>query len=843
MKHYTHKISEISEALLGTTVQIAGWLHNKRDHGGVLFLDIRAFGEKVQVVVEEAKMIEEVSKIKLESVLKIWGEVRLRPENAVNLGLKSGRVEIVASNVVVENESTQVPFQVNSDDEISEDIRLKYRFLDLRTEKMRNNILLRSSVISYIRKRMELEGFTEFQTPILTASSPEGARDFLVPSRIHPNKFYALPQAPQQFKQLLMMSGFEKYFQIAPCFRDEDARADRSPGEFYQLDIEISFATQEDVFSAIEPVMHDVFVKFAGRDDFVLTRKQADGIDLFAAWIDIEKIQKLQGTKAFEKIVKNIENFYEKFNAEIEKGGSSSEVVSRIFNTKITMRDEIPLNALQLQWNLGYIITCRSEESLKAIKNRLLEIMFEGVTYGKTVSPYPFKRIPYDVSMLKYGNDKPDLRNPIEIFDASDIFEGSKFGIFASAKAKGDVIRAIPVPKHGKSTEYFKTEMQNFAKLNGGEFGLAYMIFEEGTVKNCPIRNAYKVDKNGDAIHETEFAKLVEAIKLAGNLKDGDAVFFACGKPNFAAKLAGLVRTKIGRDLKLINENHFEFCWIVDFPFFEESETEKDADGNPKIEFSHNPFSMPQGGMDALLRSQKKFFAEGLVFSSIHNGQNITYSVQESEGSEFELWIRRNMREFQDITIRREECDKYYDFIDYLDDILNNNIQTPEDFEKAKAKCVDECYKKFGVDPLTIKAYQYDIVCNGIELSSGAIRNHKLDLMFKAFEIAGYSEAQVREQFSGMVGAFQYGAPPHGGIAPGIDRIVMLLAGTDSIRDIIAFPLNGKAQDLLMNAPSEVGEKQTEELRIFTDEQLKNNSASVQKRLKKLGLKLVKDLD
>ena len=494
MKHYTHKISEISENLLGKQVQIAGWLHNKRDHGGVLFLDIRAFGEKVQVVVEEAKTIEEVSKIKLESVLKITGEVRLRPENAVNLGLKSGRVEIVASSVIVENESTQVPFQVNSDDEISEDIRLKYRFLDLRTEKMRNNILLRSSVISYIRKRMELEGFTEFQTPILTASSPEGARDFLVPSRIHPNKFYALPQAPQQFKQLLMMSGFEKYFQIAPCFRDEDARADRSPGEFYQLDIEMSFATQEDVFSAIEPVMYDVFAKFAGNDDFISTRSNYD--NSHSVWINLEAINKMDKTSAqFKQLAKNIEAFYHKFNEILAQNlattGSPSEVMSQVFNANINMRDEIPLNLLtQLNWDSGFIVTTRDLESVKTIKNRLLEIMFDGVNFGKTVSPYPFKRIPYDVSMLKYGNDKPDLRNPIEIFDASDIFEGSKFGIFASAKAKGDVIRAIPVPAHNKSTEYFKTEMQNFAKLNGGEFGLAYMIFEEGTVKNCPIRNA-----------------------------------------------------------------------------------------------------------------------------------------------------------------------------------------------------------------------------------------------------------------------------------------------------------------------------------------------------------------
>ncbi len=834
MKHYTHKISEISENLLGKQVQIAGWLHNKRDHGGVLFLDIRAFGEKVQVVVEEAKAIEEVSKIKLESVLKITGEVRLRPENAVNLGLKSGRVEIVASSVVVENESTQIPFQVNSDDEISEDIRLKYRFLDLRTEKMRNNILLRSSVISYIRKRMEQEGFTEFQTPILTASSPEGARDFLVPSRIHPNKFYALPQAPQQFKQLLMMSGFEKYFQIAPCFRDEDARADRSPGEFYQLDIEMSFATQEDVFSAIEPVMYDVFAKFAGRDDFVSIRNNADGIS-HAVWINLEAIHKMDKTSAeFKKITQNIEKFLKDFNVKVGKfSGTPSEVISQIFNAKINMRDEIPLNLLtQLNWDAGFIVTTRDLESVKIIKNRLLEIMFKGVNFGKTVSPYPFKRIPYDVSMLKYGNDKPDLRNPIEIFDATDIFEGSKFGIFASAKSKGEVVRAIPVPAHNKSTEYFKTEMQNFAKLNGAEFGIAYMVFEDGTVKNCPIRNAYKVEKNGDTIHETEFAKLVEDIKTAGNLKDGDAVFFASGKAGFAAKLAGLVRTKIGRDLKLINENHFEFCWIVDFPFFEENDDEK---ATSPYQFSHNPFSMPQGGMDVLLLSQEETFEK---YITISNGavseRNLDYTTQLN---------------YKEIGISDQCSEKMNNFLSTLSlsDINLFNAEgrlAPSDVRrKMRREEIDALKQQFYINPLSIKAYQYDIVCNGIELSSGAIRNHKLDLMFKAFEIAGYSEAQVREQFSGMVGAFQYGAPPHGGIAPGIDRIVMLLAGTDSIRDIISFPLNGKAQDLLMNAPSEVGEKQTEELRIFTDEQLKGNSANVQKRLKKLGLKLVKDLD
>jgi aspartyl-tRNA synthetase len=702
LKMQLYKLLQISEDILNQKVQIAGWLHNKRDHGGVLFLDIRAFGEKVQVVVEKQEMIDFASKIKLESVLKIVGIVRPRPDGAINLSLKSGKVEVVATEIIIENEANQIPFQINSDDEISEDIRLQYRFLDLRTEKMRNNILLRSKVISYIRNRMEQEGFVEFQTPILTASSPEGARDFLVPSRIHAGKFYALPQAPQQFKQLLMMSGFEKYFQIAPCFRDEDARADRSPGEFYQLDVEMSFATQEDVFSAIEPVMHDVFTKFAN---------------------------------------------------------------------------------------------------------------------GKTVSPTPFKRIPYDVSMLKYGNDKPDLRNPIEIFDASEIFSSSKFKVFASAVEKGEVVRAIPVPKHGKSTEYFKTEMQNFAKLNGAEFGIAYMVFEDGTVKNCPIRNAYKLNKDGDAIHEEEFKTLVNVIKQAGNLKDGDAIFFACGKPNFAAKLAGLVRTKVGNDLNLIDKNHFEFCWIVDFPFYEYNEDEK------KIEFSHNPFSMPNYGTRFTEVTKLAFGMDALLLSRKQTFDDI---IESNSDGDIKLNFTSLLSHFSKTKIKK------------IEEYFNGTVRIATN---SKDEASQMLYSKYGIDPLTIKAYQYDIVCNGIELSSGAIRNHKLDVMFKAFEIAGYTEEQVRSQFAGMVKAFSYGAPPHGGIAPGIDRIVMLLAGTSSIRDIIAFPLNGKAEDLLMNAPSNVEEKQLAELRIFTEKQLKDETPSTQKRLKKLGLKVVKDLE
>lgn len=608
-EHYTHKLGDISESIINMEVNIAGWLHNRRDHGGVLFLDVRAFGEKVQVVVEKQEQIDFASKIKLESVLKISGIVRMRPDGAFNLSLKSGKVEIVAKEIIIENESVQIPFQINTDDTISEDLRLQYRFLDLRTESMQKNITLRSSVISYIRKRMEQEGFMEFQTPILTASSPEGARDFLVPSRLNPNKFYALPQAPQQFKQLLMMSGFEKYFQIAPCFRDEDARADRSPGEFYQLDIEMSFATQEKVFSTIEPVMYDVFAKFAN---------------------------------------------------------------------------------------------------------------------GKTVSPYPFKRITYNDSMLKYGNDKPDLRNPIEIFDGTEFFKDNTFPFFANQINQGNVVRGIPIKgDFSDKSRKFYDDLTEFVKSCGGG-GLAYI--KKGSDKEPISKNIANLDEL---------------------YKNGDVIFFICEKKSQANKISGLLRTKLGRDLNLIDENRFEFCWIVDFPFYEESETEKDADGNPKIEFSHNPFSMPQGGMDVLLNQ----------------------------------------------------------------------------------------------DPLSIKAYQYDIVCNGIELSSGAIRNHKVDVMLKAFEIAGYTEEEVRTKFSGMINALSHGAPPHGGIAPGIDRIVMLLAGTDSIRDIIAFPLNGKAQDLLMNAPSEVGSRQLGDLKIFTETQLKEQSDDTKNRLKNIGLKIIKDLD
>ena len=578
----THKCGEVSSSNLSQNVKIAGFLHNKRDHGGLLFLDVRDHYGIIQVVINKPEEIERISKIKLESVLIIEGTVVKRKEGMQNSSIKNGDIEIVASSVLLESESSQVPFAINSDEDFNEDIRLKFRFLDLRREKMHNNIILRSKVISEIRKQMEQGGFMEFQTPILTASSPEGARDFLVPSRVHAGKFYALPQAPQQFKQLLMVSGFDRYFQIAPCFRDEDARADRSPGEFYQLDIEMAFVTQEEVFTTMEPILYNLFKKFAGE---------------------------------------------------------------------------------------------------------------------REVSPYPFERIPYDTAMLEYGSDKPDLRNPIKNFDASSIFEGSEFSIFANALKEGKVIRGIPAPKTTTNSRKFFDDYIEFAKENGAN-GLAYIIFEENGAVKSPIAK-FLTDER------------LTNLKKIGNLKDGDAVFFACDTELKANKLAGVVRAKLGKDLGLINENFFKFCWITDFPFYE-------LNDEGKIEFSHNPFSMPQGGMEAL--------------------------------------------------------------------------QTK--------------------DPLTLKAYQYDIVCNGVELSSGAIRNHKLDVMYKAFEIAGYSKEEVNDKFAGMVKAFSYGAPPHGGFAPGIDRMVMLLAGTNSIRDIICFPLNGKAEDLLMNAPSTVTQKQLDELHI-----------------------------
>ena len=579
----THTCAELRAPKVGETVRLSGWVHRKRDHGQLLFIDIRDHYGLTQCVTDASKPVfAAVEATRVESVVTVTGRVVKRSPETVNAQIPTGEIEVVIDDYVVQSAAEQVPLQVNAQEDAGEETRLRYRFLDLRRERIHKNILLRSKVIASIRRRMIDQGFTEFQTPILTASSPEGARDFLVPSRLHPGKFYALPQAPQQFKQLLMVAGFDRYFQIAPCFRDEDSRADRSPGEFYQLDFEMSFVTQEDVFAAIEPVIGGVFEEFAD---------------------------------------------------------------------------------------------------------------------GRTVTRPPFPRIPYAESMLKYGNDKPDLRNPLVIADVSDVFKGSGFGIFAKAIATGGVVRGIPAPKTADKPRSFFDKMNDWAREQGFP-GLGYIVFEKGEAKG-PIAKFLDADR---------LAKL----KAATGAGDGDAVFFSAGKPADAAKLAGLARTRIGTELDLIEKKAFRFCWIVDFPMYEWDETTQ------SIAFSHNPFSMPQGGLDALT----------------------------------------------------------------------------------------------GKDPLDVLAFQYDIVCNGVELSSGAIRNHKPEIMLKAFEIAGYGPEVVEKKFGGMLNAFRYGAPPHGGSAPGIDRIVMLIADEPNIREVIVFPMNQRAEDLMMGAPSEVTEKQLRELSI-----------------------------
>jgi len=595
-KYRTHNCSELNKLSVGQTVKLSGWVHRRRDHGNLLFIDIRDHYGITQLVFtdQDLSLKDRASYLRYESVITVEGKVVSRDQDNINTTINTGEIEIVVTSYILESEADMLPLNVNSEQEAPEDIRLKYRFLDLRREKLHNNIILRSTIIAEIRKYMISQSFIEFQTPILTASSPEGARDFLVPSRMHPGKFYALPQAPQQFKQMLMMSGFDRYFQIAPCFRDEDARADRSPGEFYQLDIEMSFVTQDDVFNTIEPLMFEIFSKFS----------------------------------------------------------------------------------------------------------------------NKKVSNPPFVRIPYTESMLKYGNDKPDLRNPIEIIDVTDIFAASTFTVFKDNIEKGFVVRAIPGPKLlSKSRKYFD-DLTKFA-INEGANGLGYITFGyEGEVKG-PIAKF---------LNESQLQNL----KTAAKLTNGDAIFFVCSKELEAAKIAGKIRTKLGVDLELIDYNRFEFCWITDFPFYEFNEDTK------KIDFSHNPFSMPQGGIEVL-----------------------------------------------------------------------DKAQTQEEL-------------------LQIKAFQYDIVCNGIELSSGAIRNHKPDLMYKAFEIAGYSQQEVDNKFGGMIRAFKYGAPPHGGIAPGIDRMVMLIADTANIREVIAFPMNQQAEDLLMGAPNYAEEKQLRELNIMLSPSLRN---------------------
>ncbi len=567
---------------VGTDTRLSGWVHRVRDHGGLLFIDLRDHYGVTQCVVDpDSAAFTMAETVRAEWVVRVDGDVKKRSEETVNPNLPTGEVEVFIRQLDVLSPAAELPLPVFGEPDYPEEIRLKYRFLDLRRDMLHANIMKRSQIVASIRKRMTEAGFFEFQTPILTASSPEGARDFLVPSRLHPGKFYALPQAPQQFKQLVMIAGFDRYFQIAPCFRDEDARADRSPGEFYQLDIEMSFVTQDDVFNAVEPVLRGLFEEFGE---------------------------------------------------------------------------------------------------------------------GKSVTQ-SFPRIPFDEAMQKYGTDKPDLRNPIEMRDVSEHFRGSGFKIFASMLEKDERNRvwAIPAPKGGSRA--FCDRMNSWAQ-GEGQPGLGYIFFKEG-------QGSGPIAKNIGEERST-------ALKTELGLRDGDAVFFAAGDPKGFVDFAGRARQKVGQDLELISDDRFEFCWIVDFPMFEWDDDEK------KVEFSHNPFSMPQGGQEAL--------------------------------------------------------------------------ET--------------------MDPLQIKAFQYDIVCNGVELSSGAIRNHKPEIMEKAFEIAGYDRAVLEEEFGGMLRALKYGAPPHGGIAPGIDRIAMLLCGTENIREVTMFPMNQQAEDLLMGAPGEVSPKHLRELHI-----------------------------
>ena len=579
----THTCAALRLADAGLPARLSGWVHRRRDHGHLLFIDLRDHYGVTQCVIDASSpLFQAADALRLESVVTLTGTIAARSADTVNPRLDTGEVELAIAAIEIRSESEQLPFPVNAEAEYPEEMRLAYRFLDLRREGMHANIMLRSQVIASIRRRMIALGFAEFQTPILTASSPEGARDYLVPSRLHPGKFYALPQAPQQFKQLLMVAGFDRYFQIAPCFRDEAGRTDRSPGEFYQLDFEMSFVTQEDVFAAIEPVLHGIFEEFGG---------------------------------------------------------------------------------------------------------------------GRKVTAPPFPRLSYADAMRMYGTDKPDLRNPIQMTDVTSRFRGSGFKIFADMTATDPKVRvwALPAPTGGNRA--FCDRMNAWAQSEG-QPGLAYIFFRDG-------EGAGPVARNFGQLRTAE-------LRTALGLGDGDAVFFVCGVPKAVASFAGAARLKIGHELGLTREGIFEFCWIVDFPMYERDEE------TGKVDFSHNPFSMPQGGLRAL-----------------------------------------------------EEQ-----------------------------------------DPLDIVAFQYDIVCNGTELSSGAIRNHRPDIMYKAFAIAGYSAAEVETRFAGMLNAFKYGAPPHGGSAPGIDRIVMLLADTPNIREVVAFPMNQQAQDLLMQAPAPVPPERLRELHI-----------------------------
>jgi len=594
----THSCGELRQSHVGEAVKVSGWLHRRRDHGGVMFIDLRDHYGLTQIVFNPGVSgFETVERLRTESVLTIEGNVISRAEDLVNSTLATGEIEIVATAVTVQSEAAELPLPVFGEPDYPEDIRLKHRYLDLRRETLHANMSLRADVIAAIRRRMVEQGFTEYQTPILTASSPEGARDFLVPSRMHPGEFYALPQAPQQFKQLLMVSGFDRYFQIAPCFRDEDARADRSPGEFYQLDVEMSFVTQEDVFQSIEPVMRGVFEEFAN------------------------------------------------------------------WNGK---RRQVPTE--------------------------------------------PFTRIPYADAMLKYGSDKPDLRIPIICADVSDIVlrEDVTLGVFRKIVETGGIVRAVPAPDTAGQPRSFFDKMDSWAKKEMQAPGLGYMRFvEEGGALTAtgPIAKFFE-------------PAALQALAERTGIKAGDALFFAAGKKADAERLQGAARNRIGHELGIVEPDIFRFCWIIDFPMYEYDEDAK------KVDFSHNPFSMPQGGLEALLAADTE--------------------------------------------------DKQ----------------------------------------LALKAFQYDIVCNGIELSSGAIRNHLPEIMLKAFELAGYGPEIVEAEFGGMLNAFRYGAPPHGGIAPGVDRIVMLLADAENIRDVTLFPMNQQARDLMMQAPSPVEDKQLRELSI-----------------------------
>jgi aspartyl-tRNA synthetase len=620
-RYRSHSCGDPRETQAGETIRLAGWCHRIRDHGGVLFIDLRDHYGVTQCVVDpDSKAFDQAEKLRSEWVVRIDGEVRKRPAGTDNPEMPTGLVEVYVTGIEILGVAAELPMPVFGEQNYPEDMRLRYRFLDLRREKLHQNIMLRGRIIDSLRARMKAQGFFEFQTPILTASSPEGARDFLVPSRLHPGKFYALPQAPQQFKQLIMVAGFDRYFQIAPCFRDEDARADRSPGEFYQLDIEMSFVTQEDVFAAVEPVLRGIFEEFGGG---------------------------------------------------------------------------------------------------------------RPVTQG-------FPLIPYAEAMLKYGSDKPDLRNPLVITDVTEVFsrDDVSFNAFENVIKGGGVVRAIPAPGAARQPRSFFDKLNDWAKGEGAA-GLGYIVFEESSdvppateadaaflehINNIGS-NAYQIWRH--MIGKGPIAKFLPRVAIQelahlADLKPGDGMFFACDKPEKAAKLAGAARLKIGNELGLSKKDVFEFCWIVDFPMYERNEDEQ------KIDFSHNPFSMPNFDPEAFL-----------------------------------------------------------------------------ELDPADEKTI-----------LGIKAFQYDIVCNGVELSSGAIRNHRPDIMKKAFAFAGYGEDTLLEKFGGMYRAFQYGAPPHGGIAPGVDRIVMLLAGEENLREIVLFPMNQRAEDLLMGAPSTVTPKQLRELHL-----------------------------